>query len=92
MVEPELGIPAGERLQIGANTIGTQGITDKVGECISVEFNSLLTTALSTRRDELLKELRCELFSYKIGGADGIRTHYLLTASQTLSQLSYSPA
>ena len=25
------------------------------------------------------------------GGADGIRTHYLLTASQTLSQLSYSP-
>jgi hypothetical protein len=26
-----------------------------------------------------------------IGGADGIRTHYLLTASQTLSQLSYSP-
>ena len=27
-----------------------------------------------------------------IGGADGIRTHYLLTASQTLSQLSYSPA
>ena len=26
------------------------------------------------------------------GGADGIRTHYLLTASQTLSQLSYSPA
>jgi hypothetical protein len=24
-------------------------------------------------------------------GADGIRTHYLLTASQTLSQLSYSP-
>ncbi len=27
-----------------------------------------------------------------IGGADGIRTHYLLTASQTLSRLSYSPA
>ena len=26
------------------------------------------------------------------GGADGIRTHYLLTASQTLSQLSYSPS
>ena len=26
-----------------------------------------------------------------IGGADGIRTHYLLTASQTLSRLSYSP-
>ena|GEM_PF-3685845 len=25
------------------------------------------------------------------GGADGIRTHYLLTASQTLSRLSYSP-
>ena len=25
------------------------------------------------------------------GGADGVRTHYLLTASQTLSQLSYSP-
>jgi hypothetical protein len=28
---------------------------------------------------------------HKAGGADGIRTHYLLTASQTLSQLSYSP-
>ena len=28
----------------------------------------------------------------RTGGADGIRTHYLLTASQTLSQLSYSPA
>ena len=27
----------------------------------------------------------------RTGGADGIRTHYLLTASQTLSQLSYSP-
>ena len=27
----------------------------------------------------------------RIGGADGIRTHYLLTASQTLSRLSYSP-
>ena len=26
------------------------------------------------------------------GGAEGIRTPYLLTASQTLSQLSYSPA
>jgi hypothetical protein len=26
-----------------------------------------------------------------IGGADGIRTHYLLNANQTLSQLSYSP-
>ncbi len=26
-----------------------------------------------------------------VGGADGIRTHYLLTASQTLSRLSYSP-
>ena len=26
-----------------------------------------------------------------LGGADGIRTHYLLTASQTLSRLSYSP-
>ena len=25
-------------------------------------------------------------------GADGIRTHYLLTASQTLSRLSYSPS
>ena|GEM_PF-2445914 len=25
------------------------------------------------------------------GGAGGIRTHYLLTASQALSQLSYSP-
>ena len=25
------------------------------------------------------------------GGAGGIRTPYLLTASQTLSQLSYSP-
>ncbi len=25
------------------------------------------------------------------GGADGIRTHYLLNANQTLSQLSYSP-
>ena len=28
----------------------------------------------------------------KTCGADGIRTHYLLTASQTLSRLSYSPA
>ena len=28
----------------------------------------------------------------RLGGADGIRTHYLLTASQTLSRLSYSPA
>jgi hypothetical protein len=28
---------------------------------------------------------------FGVGGADGIRTHYLLTASQTLSQLSYSP-
>ena len=28
----------------------------------------------------------------KNGGAEGIRTPYLLTASQTLSQLSYSPA
>ena len=26
-----------------------------------------------------------------LGGAGGIRTPYLLTASQTLSQLSYSP-
>jgi hypothetical protein len=32
-----------------------------------------------------------ELSSYRSGGADGIRTHYLLTASQTLSRLSYSP-
>ena len=29
-------------------------------------------------------------FSFN-GGAEGIRTPYLLTASQTLSQLSYSP-
>jgi hypothetical protein len=41
--------------------------------------------------DELLQELGCELSSFEVGGADGIRTHYLLTASQTLSQLSYSP-
>ena len=27
-----------------------------------------------------------------LGGAGGIRTLYLLTASQTLSQLSYSPS
>lgn len=26
-----------------------------------------------------------------IGGSDGDRTHYLLTASQTLSQMSYAP-
>lgn len=43
-------------------------------------------------RDELLQELGCKLFSFGTGGADGIRTHHLLTASQTLSQLSYSPA
>ncbi len=40
---------------------------------------------------ELLNLRSCELFSFVIGGADGIRTHYLLTASQTLSRLSYSP-
>ena len=34
----------------------------------------------------------CEQISFETGGADGIRTHYLLTASQTLSRLSYSPA
>jgi hypothetical protein len=27
----------------------------------------------------------------RTGGADGIRTHYLLNANQALSQLSYSP-
>ena len=37
-------------------------------------------------------DLPCERISFEIGGADGIRTHYLLTASQTLSRLSYSPA
>ncbi len=32
-----------------------------------------------------------QLFQGKDGGADGDRTHDLLTASQALSQLSYSP-
>ena len=36
-------------------------------------------------------EAKVRRYYYLNGGADGIRTHYLLTASQTLSQLSYSP-
>ena len=39
--------------------------------------------------EDVGKPLAKEGESY--GGADGIRTHYLLTASQTLSRLSYSP-
>ena len=100
LVEPELSIPAGKRFQIRVNTIRAQRITDEVSECISVELYNSLTQAFRTRRDELLQQLSCELlnlrscelFSYEDGGADGIRTHYLLTASQTLSRLSYSPA
>ena len=47
------------------------------------------TTQLAPNRkyEDKLRVLPIDM----IGGADGIRTHYLLTASQTLSQLSYSP-
>ena len=60
---------------------------------------SFFAQTFRTGRDELLQQLGCELLKlgacelsgFGIGGADGIRTHYLLTASQTLSRLSYSP-
>ena len=40
---------------------------------------------------DIVAETKTTSLEYEVGGADGIRTHYLLTASQTLSQLSYSP-
>ena len=45
-------------------------------------YGILQGTGIQTDRDELQEWL---------SGADGIRTHYLLTASQMLSRLSYSP-
>ena len=74
--------------------------TDKIIEGITVEVYHLPAQPLRTGRYELLQQLGCELLkavacelsSFGTGGADGIRTHHLLTASQTLSQLSYSPA
>jgi hypothetical protein len=83
-----------------AKTYPVVGSPSALNQCISVELYRSLAQAFRTGRNELLQQLSCELlnlgsctlFSYKTGGADGIRTHYLLTASQTLSRLSYSPA
>ena len=64
-------------------------LVNKLGALLVDTHN--VAEAFRTGRDELLQEPGCELSSLEDGGADGIRTHYLLTASQTLSRLSYSP-
>ena len=51
----------------------------------------VLTYTMPLPPDEILEERKGILPAFYHGGADGIRTHYLLTASQTLSRLSYSP-
>ena len=42
-------------------------------------------------KDSLSEESIAVPHIVRFGGADGIRTHYLLNANQALSQLSYSP-
>ena len=51
----------------------------------------LLTYTMPQPPYGITQELTGVINTVHYGGADGIRTHYLLTASQTLSQLSYSP-
>ena len=69
------------------------------------ELVAKLGTRILPSEDLKSRKIRCRLNLAKqndgkehpgfakvtFGGADGIRTHYLLTASQTLSRLSYSP-
>ncbi len=64
------------RLEMGANTIGSQRIAKELGERMSLELDSPRATTFSTRRDELLQELgcellklvACELLSFGVGG------------------------
>ena len=57
-------------------------------EAAAERFDKMLETEVGEEKD-VSKPLAKKSGLY--GGADGIRTHYLLTASQTLSRLSYSP-
>jgi site-specific DNA recombinase len=52
----------------------------------------LLTYTMPLPPQGISEERVGVLYSVHYGGAGGIRTPYLLTASQTFSQLNYSPA
>ena len=51
----------------------------------------LLTYTMPLVPDGINSETAEVLDTVQYGGAGGVRTRYLLTASQALSQLSYSP-